>query len=100
LSKRKIDKEGRLFQERWEFEYLFVEQQEYPICLVCKGSTAVMKRNKEKYSKFEGKQKNVSLSRNTVGERVDDLATNLQEWEKLVGLTTIDRVPPMCEGYV
>ncbi|MBN3274563.1 GT2D2 protein, partial [Polyodon spathula] len=42
-KKRKIDKEGRLFQERWEFEYLFVEQQENPICLLCKGSTAVMK---------------------------------------------------------
>ncbi|MBN3310647.1 GT2D2 protein, partial [Amia calva] len=45
-KKRKIDKEGTVFQERWEWEYLFVEQSLKPVCLVCKESLAVMKEFK------------------------------------------------------
>lgn len=33
--KRKIDAEGRLFQERWEGEYLFLLQEERPVCILC-----------------------------------------------------------------
>ncbi|MBN3285819.1 GT2D2 protein, partial [Polyodon spathula] len=129
-DKRKMDKEGRLFQESWESEYLFVEQQENTICLVCKGSIAVMKEfNLRRHYEMKHKEKcgeklaelkelliynivnpfserafvkdcnqkvteivcpekkrvfsNVSLSINTVAERVDDLDTDLQ-------------APPMC----
>ncbi|MBN3299664.1 GT2D2 protein, partial [Amia calva] len=42
-KKRKIDKEGRVFQERWEWEYLFVEQSLKPVCLFCKESLSMMK---------------------------------------------------------
>ena len=33
--KRKIDADGRLFQERWEGEYMFVLQGEKTVCLLC-----------------------------------------------------------------
>ncbi|MBN3295161.1 GT2D2 protein, partial [Amia calva] len=33
---KKVDKEGKVFQERWEWEYLFVEKSLKPVCLICK----------------------------------------------------------------
>lgn len=41
--KRKIDADGRLFQERWEGEYMFVLQGEKPVCLLCYEAVAVVK---------------------------------------------------------
>ncbi|MBN3295885.1 GT2D2 protein, partial [Amia calva] len=66
-KKRKIDKEGIVFQERWEWEYLFVEQSLKRACLVCKESLAVMKeftirqhyetKHKEKCGSLEREQR-------------------------------------------
>ena len=41
--KRKVDADGRLFQERWEAEYFFVLQGERPVCLVCCEALSVVK---------------------------------------------------------
>ncbi|KAJ8333525.1 hypothetical protein SKAU_G00194180 [Synaphobranchus kaupii] len=41
--KRKVDADGRLFQERWEGEYLFVLQGERPVCLLCYEAVSVVK---------------------------------------------------------
>ena len=35
FRKRKVNPDGRLFQERWEGEYMFVLQREKPVCLLC-----------------------------------------------------------------
>ncbi|XP_058141943.1 general transcription factor II-I repeat domain-containing protein 2B isoform X2 [Dasypus novemcinctus] len=43
VGKRKIDQEGRVFQEKWERAYFFVEVQNIPICLICKQSMSVSK---------------------------------------------------------
>ncbi|XP_060029515.1 general transcription factor II-I repeat domain-containing protein 2A-like isoform X3 [Erinaceus europaeus] len=43
VGKRKIDQEGRVFQEKWEQAYFFAEVQSMPVCLVCKQSMAVAK---------------------------------------------------------
>uniref|UniRef100_A0A3B4TWZ1 SPIN-DOC-like zinc-finger domain-containing protein n=1 Tax=Seriola dumerili TaxID=41447 RepID=A0A3B4TWZ1_SERDU len=41
--KRKIDADGRLFQERWEGKYMFVLQGENPVCLLCYEAVADVK---------------------------------------------------------
>ena len=43
FRKRKVDTDGRMFQERWEGEYLFVLQGERPVCLLCYEALAVVK---------------------------------------------------------
>ncbi|XP_069920604.1 general transcription factor II-I repeat domain-containing protein 2B isoform X2 [Oryctolagus cuniculus] len=43
VGKRKIDQEGRVFQEKWERAYFFVEVQNMPTCLICKQSMSVSK---------------------------------------------------------
>ncbi|KAM5262257.1 general transcription factor II-I repeat domain-containing protein 2B isoform 3-T3 [Hipposideros larvatus] len=43
VGKRKIDQEGRVFQEKWERAYFFVEVQNIPTCLICKQSMSVSK---------------------------------------------------------
>ncbi|XP_042544034.1 general transcription factor II-I repeat domain-containing protein 2B-like isoform X2 [Dipodomys spectabilis] len=43
VGKRKIDQEGRVFQEKWERAYFFVEVQNTPMCLICKQSVSVAK---------------------------------------------------------
>ncbi|CAK6444616.1 unnamed protein product [Pipistrellus nathusii] len=43
VGKRKIDLEGRVFQEKWERAYFFVEVQNIPTCLICKQSMSVSK---------------------------------------------------------
>ncbi|XP_047389158.1 general transcription factor II-I repeat domain-containing protein 2B-like isoform X3 [Sciurus carolinensis] len=43
VGKRKIDQEGRVFQEKWERAYFFVEEQNIPTCLICKQSMSVSK---------------------------------------------------------
>ncbi|XP_006889845.1 PREDICTED: general transcription factor II-I repeat domain-containing protein 2-like [Elephantulus edwardii] len=43
VGKRKIDQEGRMFQEKWERAYFFVEVQSVPTCLICKQSMSVSK---------------------------------------------------------
>ncbi|XP_037671335.1 general transcription factor II-I repeat domain-containing protein 2B isoform X2 [Choloepus didactylus] len=43
VGKQKIDQEGRVFQEKWERAYFFVEVQNIPTCLICKQSMSVSK---------------------------------------------------------
>ncbi|XP_049760730.1 general transcription factor II-I repeat domain-containing protein 2 isoform X2 [Elephas maximus indicus] len=43
VGKRKIDQEGRVFQEKWERAYFFVDVHNIPICLICKQSMSVSK---------------------------------------------------------
>lgn len=43
VGKRKIDREGRVFQEKWETAYFFVEVKNIPTCLICKQSVSVSK---------------------------------------------------------
>jgi len=34
-AKRKLDQENRVFQVKWEVDYLFTEFKGKPMCLVC-----------------------------------------------------------------
>lgn len=40
---RKVDSEGRRFQERWELQYFFTENQGNCVCLICKETVALFK---------------------------------------------------------
>ena len=40
---RKVSDEHRLFQEKWETEYFFVEHRGIPTCLICTEKVAVQK---------------------------------------------------------
>ena len=40
---RKVDSEGRRFQERWELQYFFTENQGNCVCLICKEAVALFK---------------------------------------------------------
>ena len=42
-AKRKIDAENRVFQARWEADYLFTEFKGKPMCLVCLETLSAMK---------------------------------------------------------
>lgn len=63
MSKRKVDDENRVFQAKWESDYLFMEYRCKPKCLVCLQNVAVMKeynlnrhysQHKDKYQKYTG----------------------------------------------
>lgn len=42
-KKRKVDTEGRQFQEKWTEEFFFILKNGKPICLLCNESISVMK---------------------------------------------------------
>ena len=66
-KKRKIDAQGRPFQDRWEGEYMFVLQKEKPVCLLCYEAVSVVKeynlrshfdtKHGAKYAKFSLQEK-------------------------------------------
>ena len=42
-KKRRIEEEGRTFQEQWTVKYFFVAHAENALCLICTKSIPVMK---------------------------------------------------------
>ncbi|XP_032120396.1 mediator of RNA polymerase II transcription subunit 25 isoform X3 [Sapajus apella] len=42
-AKRKKEGEGRVFREKWERAYFFVEVKSMPMCLICKQNVTVLK---------------------------------------------------------
>lgn len=62
--KRKLDRENRIFQTKWEEEYLFTEFKGKPMCLVCLETLSALKDynlnrhyntlHKVKYEKYTG----------------------------------------------
>jgi len=42
-AKRKLDQENRVFQMKWESDYLFTEFKGKPMCLVCLETLSAMK---------------------------------------------------------
>ena len=63
-QKRKLEEENRVFQPRWETDYLFTDCKGKPMCLVCLETKSAMKdfnlsrhynaTHKEKYDKYTG----------------------------------------------
>ena len=42
-KKRKVDREGRRFQDKWRLEYFFTEIRNNCVCLICQETVAVFK---------------------------------------------------------
>ncbi|KAL2083019.1 hypothetical protein ACEWY4_020792 [Coilia grayii] len=78
-KKRKVDTEGRIFQERWKEKYFFWEVGGKPVCLICSQQVAVPKEynikrhyetHSEKYSKYTGQHRM---------EKLNELSSSLQK---------------------
>ncbi|XP_073672245.1 general transcription factor II-I repeat domain-containing protein 2-like [Paramisgurnus dabryanus] len=68
-KKRKVDKEGRRFNERWKSEYFFTESQNNCVCLICNETVSVMKEYNVKRH-YEAKHAN-SYQKFSDSERED-----------------------------
>src|SRR4029434_1864373 len=42
-KKRKVDSEGRRFQEKWELQYFFTDTRGNCVCLICQETVALFK---------------------------------------------------------
>uniref|UniRef100_A0A8C5M3G8 SPIN-DOC-like zinc-finger domain-containing protein n=1 Tax=Leptobrachium leishanense TaxID=445787 RepID=A0A8C5M3G8_9ANUR len=78
MLKRKVDAEGRQFQERWESEYMFVINGDKPVCLICYEAVAVMKEYNLRRN-FETKHgaKFANLSHQEKQQKVQELKGSL-----------------------
>ncbi|XP_055011762.1 general transcription factor II-I repeat domain-containing protein 2B-like [Boleophthalmus pectinirostris] len=78
-KKRKVDTEGRIFQDRWKEKYFFWEVGGKPVCLICSQQVAVAKEynikrhyetHAEKYSEYTGQLRT---------KKLNELASSLQK---------------------
>lgn len=83
-KKRKIDAEGRLFQERWENEYMFVLSGNRPVCLICQEAVAVLKEyNLRRHFETKHGAKYANLSHQEKQQKVQELKKNLHFQQNL-----------------
>ncbi|XP_065098135.1 general transcription factor II-I repeat domain-containing protein 2-like [Paramisgurnus dabryanus] len=78
MAKRKVDFENRGFQNRWETEYMFVEIEGKPVCLVCGGNVAVIKEynlRRHYETKHQDKCKNMDTKQKL--QKVEELKKSL-----------------------
>ena len=83
-TKRKVDTESRIFQEKWTIGYFFTQINEKPVCLLCSESVSVMKeynvrrhyvtKHSAKYDSFQGKRRK---------EKVQNMIKNLKQQQSI-----------------
>lgn len=79
MAKRKREGEGRVFREKWERDYFFVEVKSIPTCLICKKNVSVLKEYNLK--RHYESQHSKSYSQYTAQSR----DTLLQELKRALG---------------
>uniref|UniRef100_A0A8C8VDY8 SPIN-DOC-like zinc-finger domain-containing protein n=1 Tax=Pelusios castaneus TaxID=367368 RepID=A0A8C8VDY8_9SAUR len=82
-NKRKVDAEGRQFNERWESEYMFMLCKDKPVCILCYGAVSVMEYNIRRH--FDTKHR-AKYAKYTLQERhkiVQELKGRLQSQQKM-----------------
>ena len=71
-KKRKVDAEGRRFQEKWKLEYFFTEYKNTCVCLICNRPVAVVKEynvkrhyqtHEDEYDKYTGSERRELLQK-------------------------------------
>ncbi|CAH7250542.1 general transcription factor II-I repeat domain-containing protein 2 [Phodopus roborovskii] len=88
VGKRKIDQEGRVFQEKWERAYFFLEVQNIPTCLICKQSVSVSKEyNLRRHYQTNHSRHYDQYSGQARDEKLQELKRGLQKY--LVGASDI-----------
>lgn len=77
-KKRKIDKERRVFNEKWNYEYFFIEQNYFALCVICKEEVAVLKEyNIRRHFVTEHASTYNELSGNLRADKFEILKQNL-----------------------
>ncbi|XP_061641106.1 general transcription factor II-I repeat domain-containing protein 2-like [Phyllopteryx taeniolatus] len=75
-KKRKVDSEGRRFQDKWKSEYFFTEFRNHCVCLICQETVAVFKEFNMKrhyqtehanYDKLTGNERSEKLKQLEAG---------------------------------
>uniref|UniRef100_A0A8C7ELN2 SPIN-DOC-like zinc-finger domain-containing protein n=1 Tax=Neovison vison TaxID=452646 RepID=A0A8C7ELN2_NEOVI len=81
VGKRKIDQEGRVFQEKWERAYFFVEVQSVPTCLICKQSMSVSKEyNLRRHYQTNHSKHYDQYTEKTRDQKLHELKKGLQKY--------------------
>nr|XP_048289733.1 general transcription factor II-I repeat domain-containing protein 2 isoform X3 [Myodes glareolus] len=97
VGKRKIDQEGRVFQEKWERAYFFMEVQNIPTCLICKQSVSVSKEyNLRRHYQTNHSRHYDQYSGQARDEKLQELKTGLQKY--LVGTSDIVGPEQACSN--
>lgn len=83
-KKRKVDAEGRQFQERWESEYMFVINGDKPVCLICYEAVAVMKEyNLRRHFETKHGAKFANFSHQEKQQKVQELKGSLHSQQNI-----------------
>ncbi|XP_060758524.1 general transcription factor II-I repeat domain-containing protein 2B-like [Neoarius graeffei] len=78
-KKRKVDSEGRIFQEKWREKYFLWEVGGKPVCLICSQQVAVPKEYNVKRHYETDADKYSQFTRQRRTEKLNELASNLQK---------------------
>lgn len=82
-KKRKVDTEGRQFQEKWTEEFFFILHNGKPICLLCNESISVMKEfNRKRH--YSTKHATLhSLTGQLRTDKIQKLTANLEKQQQM-----------------
>ena len=95
-KRRKIDFERRAFNDKWTEEYIFIFQEDRPICLICSQSVAVIKEhNINRHYMLKHADKYDKFTLNLRKEKVESLKISLQAQQ-----TIFTKVNRDVEGVV
>lgn len=83
-KKRKVDAEGRQFNERWESKYMFVLNEDKPVCLICYEAVAVMKEyNLRRHFETKHGAKYANLNHQEKQQKVQELKGSLHSQQNI-----------------
>lgn len=76
--KRKFEEKVRYFQEKWSYQYFFIENKNKAICLICNESVAVIKEyNIKRHYDTKHSEKYSGLQGHFRSDKVDELKSKL-----------------------
>ncbi|XP_053170167.1 general transcription factor II-I repeat domain-containing protein 2-like [Scomber japonicus] len=100
-KKRKVDADGRLFQERWEGEYMFVLQGEKPVCLLCYEAVSVVKEyNLRRHFDTKHGAKYAKVSLGEKQQTVQELKRKLQLQQNVFMKGTAKNTAAVKASYI
>ncbi|XP_053241264.1 EPM2A-interacting protein 1-like [Podarcis raffonei] len=100
-KKRKVDAEGRQFQERWESEYMFVINGDKPVCLICYEAVAVMKEyNLRRHFETKHGAKFANLSHQEKQQKVQELKGSLYSQRNIFAKMTAKNDAAVKASYL
>lgn len=82
-KKRKVDTEGRQFQEKWTEEFFFILKNGKPICLLCNESISVMKEFNIKRHYSTKHATLHSLTGQLRTDKIQKLTANLEKQQQM-----------------